>query len=139
MIASAIDGRIRFRSALLRDEREADRIRQKLNAMAGVSHVSANPRTGSLLVEYMPSVLDQQAIVDASGLPAEEPAEQAPVRPRSTRQRNMRIAKRGMLASMAAMLLFAVTDREREHVVAGVAFLAFNAYHQYMYRRRLLA
>ncbi len=139
MITSAIDGRIRFRSPALRDQGQAERLQELLDSLEGVSLVSANPRTGSLLVEYLPSVLDQQTVIDAVGLPKVEVAtRQRADRQSSSRQRYMRIAKRGMLASMAALLLFAVSDRERAHVAAGLAFLAFNAYHQYTYRRRLL-
>jgi hypothetical protein len=138
MISSAIEGRIRFRSPQLLDGSALKELEQRLGTTSGILRVSGNPRTGSLLVEYMPSVLSQEQLVEATGLPEEAPADVPPNRPRSNRARNMRITKRGMLVSMAAMLLFAVADKEREHVAAGMAFLAFNAYHQYTYRNRLL-
>lgn len=142
MIASAIDGRIRLRSSLLTNEGVLTAAVQALNAKTGVTRVVPNPRTGSLLVEYMPSVLSAQDVVDTAGLPAEEPA--APASASSAwkpmnRAQKMRIAKRGMLASMVLMLLFAAADEERAHIYAGLAFVGFNSYHLYGYRRRLLA
>jgi len=140
MISSAIDGRIRFRSRQLCDEGTLRAIEHRLGSTTGVSKVSGSARTGSLLVEYLPSVLSEHDVIEAAGLPAEEPAP-APASvsvPRLSKTQKMQVAKRGMLVSMAAILLFAATNREREHIAAGLAFLAFNSYHLYGYRRRLL-
>lgn len=56
MIASDIAGRLRLRSRVLRDERELDVAAEKLADTPGVSRVTGNGRTGSLLVEYDPLV-----------------------------------------------------------------------------------
>lgn len=138
MIASATEGRIRFRSPQLLEERALREVEQRLEGTTGISRVSGNPRTGSLLVEYVPALLTRTDVIEASGLPDEEPPPAPSVQSRANRARNMRLTKRGMLVTMGAMLLFAAADREREHIAAGLAFLAFNAYHQYTYRNRLL-
>jgi len=139
MIASDIAGRLRLRSRVLRDERELNVAAGKLADTLGVSRVTGNGRAGSLLIEYDPLVVTRDALVEASGLPATESrAGKAPASATATRAQHMRIAKQGMLASLGALVLFALAGRERQHAAAGVAFLAFNAYHVYTYRRRVL-
>lgn len=137
MISSAIDGRVRFRSPILRDVDAASELRHRLDTTPGIIRTTANTRTGSLLVEYLPAAIGLPAVIEAVGLPTGPPAAPPSAGP-SNRKRKMRVAKRGMLAALAAMLLFAAADREREHIVAGMLFVAFNAYHLYGYRRTLL-
>ena len=139
MVTSHIDGRIRLRSASLRDPDAARKAEAALTQKSGVRRATANPRTGSMLVEYDSGALTRDDVVEAAGLPAKEDAQIAAPKRRRTKAENMRIAKRGMLASGFAMLVFAAADRERAHILAGGAFLVFNAYHLYTYRRRLLA
>jgi hypothetical protein len=139
MVTSHIDGRIRLRSASLRDPDIARQASLALDSKSGVRSVAANTRTGSLLVEYDPESLTSEDILQAVALPKEaERTAPAPTRRRS-RAENMRVAKRGMLVSMVALLAFAAADRERAHIIAGGMFVVFNAYHVYGYRRRLLA
>jgi hypothetical protein len=70
-VASAIPGRLRLRSAQLRnDEALADRLREALDAAAAVTDASVNVRTGSVLVHYddgqlddLPTLIDRAAAV----------------------------------------------------------------------------
>jgi hypothetical protein len=58
-------GRLRVRADVLLDGAElAERITRALEGVAGVAHVSHNPRTGSLLVEYEPGLAEPEAIVE---------------------------------------------------------------------------
>lgn len=144
MVTSSIDGRIRIRDGSLCDAGKASVVEAALKTTTGVKSAAVNCRTGSLLVEYDPARLGTTEILEVAGLKEDAPTHSpaAPKRPlteREIRARNMRIAKRGMLGSLAALLAFAAVDRERAHIAAGGLFVAFNAYHLYTYRRRLLA
>ncbi|HET6498097.1 MAG TPA: cation transporter, partial [Coriobacteriia bacterium] len=84
--------------------------------------VTGNGRTGSLLVEYDPLAVTRDALVEVSGLPATESrAGKVPATATAIRAQRMRVAKQGMLASLAAAVVFALAGRERQHVAAGIA------------------
>ncbi|MBS3956799.1 MAG: hypothetical protein KGZ40_04630 [Clostridiales bacterium] len=139
MVASQIDGRLRFRHAGLRDPAIVSEVESALRGARGILSVTSNARTGSMLVKYDHEVITAEQVVEASQLPASASAiaQQRLCAPMTQREK-MRIAKRGMLGSLGALLLLAALDRERAHMVAGGLFVAFNAYHLYTYRRRLL-
>ena len=60
-----LPGRLRLRSASLKgDARASEQARRALAAIEGVTSVAANPCTGSLLVEYDPTVLPPSDIID---------------------------------------------------------------------------
>ncbi len=60
MICSFIQGRVRIRDARFKDEETAQMVSRMIGEYPGVSTVKANPRTGSLLIEYDPAELDQE-------------------------------------------------------------------------------
>jgi hypothetical protein len=56
-------GRLRVRAAVLRDNAPlAERISRALDSVPGVSQVTHNPRTGSVLVAYEPGLAEPDAI-----------------------------------------------------------------------------
>jgi hypothetical protein len=58
-------GRLRVRAAVLRDDAElAERITQALEGMPGIARVTHNARTGSVLVEYEPGLVEPDAIAE---------------------------------------------------------------------------
>ncbi len=64
-IASFLDGRIRFRHAALHDPDVAARLHDYLTtSLPGVRSARVNSRTGSLLLEYDPEVLDRSTLLD---------------------------------------------------------------------------
>jgi hypothetical protein len=77
-------GRLRVRAEAFREGDAADRVRAALDAEPGITAVSHNPRTGSLLVEYQPGHADPEAVLAriaaAAGLAM--PDEGARLRPR---------------------------------------------------------
>jgi hypothetical protein len=56
-------GRLRVRAEAFREGDAAARARAALDAEHGISQVSHNPRTGSLLIEYQPALADPEAIL----------------------------------------------------------------------------
>lgn len=139
VVASHIEGRIRLRHAALRDPAVLREVEGALKEAEGIRSVSGNPRTGSVLVEFDHVTVTAQQVLELTRLPASEPQTAPRARPEPMTPRDkMRIAKRGMLGSLGALLIFAALDRERAHIAAGGLFVAFNAYHLYTYRRRLL-
>jgi len=56
-------GRLRVRAAVLREDAElAERVTRALDETAGILVVTHNPRTGSVLVEYEPGLVEPDAI-----------------------------------------------------------------------------
>lgn len=153
-IASSIPGRIRLRHISLRDPSLLSRLSETLSRWPQVRAVTPNPRTGSLLVAY-----------DADGLGAEEctrrceaavagllpreretaresalrsPAGRPARRGGTPRVRANRLAKRGMLASLAASLLLAAAGAKRGHIWTGLFFLHALGVHLWAHRRNLI-
>lgn len=54
------------------------------------------------------------------------------------RVRVNRVARRGMLASLAASMVLAALGRKRWHTVTGIVFLKFLAMHLWVHRRHLV-
>lgn len=75
-------GRIRLRADAFRAGDAAGRARAALEAMPGITRVTHNAHTGSLLIEYQPGLADSEAILErvaaATGLdvPDEDAREQ---------------------------------------------------------------
>jgi hypothetical protein len=151
-VVSSIPGRLRLR---LRRPARLEQLRQTLATWPEVREVRANPATGSLLLSYDAAALPQAQCVQrceaalAALMPATQTAptpspatEPAPTaRPRSARARAMqanRLAKRGMLASLAASLLLAATGAGRGHIWTGLFFLHALGMHLWVHRRNLI-
>jgi copper chaperone CopZ len=65
-IGHHVPGRLRLRSAALKDDARASaEARTRFGRIEGVTSVTANPVTGSLLLEYDPRVLAPARIIDA--------------------------------------------------------------------------
>jgi hypothetical protein len=56
-------GRLRVRAYVFREGDAAERVRAALDAEPGLSGVTHNPRTGSLLVEYQPGLAEPEPIL----------------------------------------------------------------------------
>lgn len=150
-IASFLDGRIRFRHAALHDPDVAARLHDYLTtSLPGVRSARVNSRTGSLLLEYDPEVLDRSTLLDLAAraesllAPVREgkgetrvPGESRPVRHRAGRVSARRALNRSMLVTLAASVLFGALGRERAHVALGAAFAALSTAHLYSVRKCL--
>jgi hypothetical protein len=64
-LAHHVPGRLRLRSAALKGDASAsEQARHQLAQIRGVTATSANPITGSVLLEYDPSVLSAGRVID---------------------------------------------------------------------------
>jgi hypothetical protein len=64
-LAHHVPGRLRLRSAALKGNASAgEEARHQLAQIRGVTATSANPITGSVLLEYDPSVLSEGRVID---------------------------------------------------------------------------
>jgi hypothetical protein len=63
-------GRLRVRAEAFRSTEVGDRVRAALEVEPGISRVSHNPKTGSLLIEYEPGLADLEAILDRAAAAA---------------------------------------------------------------------
>lgn len=140
LITSFYNGRARLRHPALRDRDRAENACALLDTAPGMTCVTANPRTGSLL-QYDPAVLDAASLLQAAEQTA---AEGDTLRVESGKKTPVQCAvprglvNRGMLAALAGTLGFALAQRSKAHALAGGVFVALNAFHLYIYRRCLL-
>lgn len=158
-VASFVDGRVRLRHPALKKAEQAEQARELLAVLPGMLRVSANSRTGSLLIEYDPAQISCEDLLGLAGQweawAAETPGAgeenesgttsgglagacgAARRRCGISRAQAIRFTNRGMLATLAASLVLGVAGRERGHVVAGGLFLLLNLAHLYTYRKCL--
>jgi len=151
-IASALPGRLRLRDSSWRSPTRNEAIRAELAGWDDVASVEGNPRGGSLLLRYDPARLAPAAIearlIERFGIVSPQTANPAPAAPRSarssdeildrfaTREAN-RIAKIGLLASTAAMLI-GLGVSKRLHAAAGGINLALLLVHLAYNRQKML-
>lgn len=147
-IVSAIPGRLRLRHPALRRPGRLAALQQTLAAWPEVLELQASPATGSLLLRYDALALDEALcarrceaavaeLLPGRADPAPE-ARQARNTTRASALRANRLAKRGMLASLAVSLLLAATGVKRLHVWTGLVFLHALGAHLWVHRRHLL-
>ena len=146
MIASCIEGRIRFRHPALSDPELLRLVAGQLAQMPGITGIEANPRTGGVLVTHDASVATEDLLAMAESLAAahgERLGAGAPGTPARQKRSRGRLARRsqkfGLAACMAGTVATGLTDAKAAHLTFGVALAGFAAWHLFMYRRRFLA
>ena len=146
MIASCIEGRVRFRHPALTDPELLEIVTGQLAAMPGITGIEANPRTGSVLVAHDASVAASDLVAMAEVLAAahaEALAEAAPAKPAKRKmtpaQLKRRTQKVGLAACMAGAAVTGLADAKNAHLAFGIALAGFAAWHFAMHRRRFLA
>lgn len=131
MISSSIPGRLRLRDDRFRDLTEVERLRQRLADLEGSPAVTANPRTGSVLVTYSPSLVDDVELFTA----LDEHARPAPPRANGSSGPTLRLLlpqralELGIVGSLGVSLGAAVVGLKSVHIAAGVAFVALAGVH----------
>lgn len=147
-ITSNIPGRIRITDQRLTRADRAEQLRSELLAMNGVTEVTINVRTGSLLVVYSAAQSCLQGIMElitgmfgaaeesagscgCSFRAAEMLAPGAPMRRKAVNY--------GMLASLLASMVGIVVGLKKLHYAAGFIFLAFFGIHVFERRRAMFA
>lgn len=160
MLTHVTDGRARLRHAALRGAR-AEEVAAMLRTRPGITNVTANPRTGGLLVLFEPKAVRIRELAEEleRTLPAGQSAGQAiwrtpaerPSPLRSLRdnlesclnrfagqkQAQRRLIKRGMFLALGGALA-ALTGSNRAHAVLGGAFVLLAAAHLHQNRRTLM-
>ena len=141
-IKSFIDGRIRVRHPALCHEKNIVPLHELLDHLPGMNKVTINSRTGSLLLEYDPSLISREDLLSLASHWEPVDTDEEPVRrkkesPVFTRAQIIRHTNRGMLLSLAVSVGLAAMGRERGHIVAGGIFLLFNALHLHTFRKCL--
>ncbi len=144
MIASCIEGRIRFRHPALCDQELLRTVAEQVAAIPGITNIEGNPRTGSLLVTHDASVASADLVSMAeamaaqyAGLPSASPDQGRPRRGRGQVAR--RAQKVGLAACMAGAAVTGLADSKAAHLAFGLALAGFASWHLYAYRRRFLA
>ena len=141
-VTSSIQGRMRIRHPALRNERDALRLSNLLQAQSGILDITGNRRTGSLLVEYDSRAAqpgDLLAVFD-NWLSRLNQAAAPPARvlPFMSKHRTaVRCLNRGMLATLTFSVIMSMMGRTRAHAVSGGLFVAGALFHSWLYRKRL--
>jgi hypothetical protein len=141
MIASFVEGRIRLRDEKLKNRAVVDEIQKRAAQLRGISDVSINQRTGSLLIFYDRVVLRlEQALhiltdyFDAAKTECRKYAVSI-----TTNITNRKIVNLGMLASLALSMFGAALDIAVLHITAGIVFLGFLGLHLFRYKNMFFA
>lgn len=147
MIASRIEGRIRFRHPALTDRDLLVTITDQLANLPGITGLEANPRTGSLLVTHDARLATEELVAMATAL-AEQyggPPETAlpaprPAKHRPRHGRRLRHTQQiGLASAMVATLASGLIDNKSVHLAMGLSLAGLAAWHVFQYRRRFLA
>lgn len=156
-VVSSIPGRVRLRHAALRDSSRLARLGAVVEGWPGVLSVTMNARTGSLLATYDVDRLPErdclarcqatfaglapEPVADSATAPdtgAPSPVARPARRSGAPRVRANRLAKQGMLASLAVSMLLAAIGAKRWHIWTGMFFLHALGVHLWVHHRNLL-
>ncbi len=149
LIASSIPGRLRLHHASLRNPRHLAQLAAEIGAWPPVLSVVPNARAGSLRVLYDAAALQEADCISRCEtalqklLPSKTSQKPVRTRPGKASGRSSpfspnRLAKRGMLASLALSMLLATTGAKKWHALTGVFFLHALGVHLWIYRHRIL-
>ncbi|WP_300159341.1 HMA2 domain-containing protein [Solidesulfovibrio sp.] len=146
MIASRIEGRIRFRHPILTDPETIRAVAEQVAVLPGITGVEGNPRTGSLLVTHDASVASDDLVAMAEAMAAKLAPEQTAL-PASRQARpglrkgqlKRRTQKIGLATCMAGAVATGLADTKSAHLAFGLGLAGFAAWHLFMFRRRFLA
>lgn len=149
-IISSIPGRIRVRDSRLADAAEAGQLTSRLKLLPGITGISVNHRTASLLVQYDPASGVEALLRRYAGIEPVDP----PVKPAASRKipgkhksscitaGDLPITYRqflnyGMMVAFAASGIGIALHYRKLHAAAGLLFFGLNGLHMYNKRRTL--
>ena len=146
MIASCIEGRVRFRHPALSDPKLLEIVTGQLAVMPGITGIEANSRTGSVLVTHDESVASSDLVAMAEALAAThgealasatraKPAKQK-MTPAHLKRRTQKV---GLATCMTGAVATGLADAKAAHLVFGFALVGLAAWHLSQDRRRFLA
>lgn len=141
MIASIIDGRIRFRHRALKNEDRAVVVQESLHELKGVREVAINRRIGSLLVLFENAETSAEEVLKAIGKVLRINREWFKQEVKKldrvlSSPKTRRYIKRGMLAALGTALLLALLADDY-HPLGGAAFVTLLTMHLIQNRRTL--
>lgn len=138
MIVSAVAGRIRVRSNLLKAKDFARDVQQQAQCLPGVSEVRLNASAGSLVVSYDTGTADVEALEnELEALCFRRPPVVRPANGELARQFN-RATKIGMVTSLGTAVVLGFMGKKKAHIGFGTAFLALASLHIWRNQRTLL-
>ena len=138
MIASFIEGRVRLRANALKNPEKLKQLEDAVKAHDGVLGTFANPRTGSLLVEYDPTRVPKENLLMAAELLKQELglAPEAKKEGKKLVQLMNPKAEMALLTGSLAFTMLGGVVNKRLHLAAGGLFLLACAGHLYSRGRR---
>ncbi len=136
-VVSATPGRIRIRDRALRSPGRLAALEAALAEQEGILETSTNPRASSLVLYF-----DQRRIaVEALETLVDATLDRLLATPvpagKSRRRQINRLAKIGMLGSLATSLALVATGQKRGHAIAGALFVAGLGVHLSIYRHSI--
>ncbi|HAJ79681.1 MAG TPA: hypothetical protein DCO75_07905 [Fibrobacteres bacterium] len=139
-IVSSSPGRIRIRDKRLRDQARLNELRKELLKITAITELQGNARTGSIVVNFDPSVIEIAALETKLDLAVDKVLAESLTPPLLTKKRINRYNKIAMMGSSAASLALAAARRKRWrhlHALTGYLFVANLGVHLYLYRKSL--
>lgn len=141
MIVSYIPGRVRLRASALKDPENMQTILDMAKGFEGITSVTPNPATGSLLVLYDPGVISEEMLTQAAAAFEDQfPEEPQPACGPGIALPDCLQGQRGenrMLLGAMGMTVGALAFGARAHAVIGGLFCLLAAKHIYERRAQM--
>jgi len=137
VITSFIDGRIRIRDEKLKSISVVSHIQRTLSQFKGITDVSINRRSRSLLILYDKTILKLEQLLHV--LADYLDAAKTECRKYVVSLTDRKIVNLAMLASLAVSMFGAAIDIAAVHIAGGIVFLGFLGLHFFRYKNILFA
>ncbi len=155
IIVSYTEGRVRLRHVLLKNPVLGAEIISMLNSFPGIENIQHKSLTGSLLINYDPEILNEEAITALLAQGEEWLKENTPVKesvsldknaqkqsfptekPKKilTKDQKRKIFYGGMITSFMTMLVSGGVGSKKTHYVAGSIFAGLTLMHMWRMRK----
>lgn len=137
MIVSTAGGRIRIRTNRLKSKKISGRLKDRIEALEGVTGVRANPNAHSLIVHFDENRIEMTDLEDQVIEICSPPKNDGNGSNKLTKRLNQ-ASKVGMIATLATSLAYGYAGKKKPHIRFGTAFLALAGVHMLKHSNRLL-
>ena len=139
MIVSTVDGRLRVRANRLKSKKVSESVKNRIEALTGVTTVRTNPGAASVVVHFHAEQVDTD-VLEEEIVTICTPATNSNDRNGKSQlsKRLNQASKIGMVGTLATSLAYGFMGKKKPHIRYGTAFLALAGMHMLKHSRTLL-
>lgn len=139
MIVSTVDGRLRVRANRLKSRKISNSVKERIEALPGVTGVRTNPGAASIVVHFHAEQVETDLLEDEIVKICTPTANGSNGNGKKQLSKRLNQASKvGMIATLATSLAYGFMGKKKPHIRYGTAFVALAGVHMLKHSRNLL-